>query len=112
MSPSATKYPNRPYALVLSRPSATKAPAFATFTYPESLTDESTLRITYLRQPIPFEALVAVAQRAGCSKISMWGGRGGWDDVGSPDLDHDAEMPCYVVYGQDTEAFTWHEPEL
>jgi hypothetical protein len=59
---------------------------------------------------MPFEAILAAAKKAGCESITMWGGRGGWDEH-NPALDHDAEMPCYVVYGQDTEKWEWMWPE-
>ena len=111
ISPSAKIHPGRPYALVLPSSVDGDTP-FATFTYPEAPSEDATLRITYLRQPVPFDAVVAVAQQAGCAKISIWGDRSGWDNDAPPHLDHDAEMPCYVVYGEDTEDFTWQEPEL
>jgi len=84
---------------------------FATFTYPEGISDEATLRITYLQHPMPFEAIAEAARKAGCSKVSMWGARGGWDDR-SPELDSESEMPCYVIYGDETEAYRWINPEL
>jgi aspartokinase-like uncharacterized kinase len=40
----------------------------------------------------------------------MWGDRGGWDDQ-KPDLDTESEMPCYVIYGRDTENLLWKGPE-
>lgn len=100
----------RPYGLSLPPTSYGGLESFATFTYPEGVTDEPTLRVTYLHGPVPFEAIAAAAQRAGCSKVSMWGGRAAWDDR-NPELDTESEMPCYVVYGQDTEQSTWLEPE-
>jgi hypothetical protein len=60
---------------------------------------------------MPFEAIAEAARRAGCSKVSMWGARGGWDDR-SPELDSESELPCYVVYGDETEAYKWVDPEL
>jgi len=60
---------------------------------------------------MPFEAIEAAARKAGCSKISMWGARGGWDDR-RPELDTESEMPCYVVYGQAMEKYAWKNPEL
>jgi len=41
----------------------------------------------------------------------MWGARGGWDDR-SPELDSESELPCYVIYGDETEAYRWVDPEL
>lgn len=60
---------------------------------------------------MPFEAIVAAAQKAGCKKVSMWGDRGGWDEH-KPELDSESEMPCYTVYGRDTEKSIWRVPEL
>lgn len=41
----------------------------------------------------------------------MWGGRGGWDEH-EPVMDAESEMPCYVLYGRDTEKSVWKFPEL
>jgi hypothetical protein len=110
LSPASQKQPGRPYGLRLPAPTPGSARPFATFTYPEGVSDEPTLRITYLRHPVPFDAIAAAARKAGCSKVSMWGERGGWDDQ-NPSLDTESEMPCYVVYGEETEQCTWLEPE-
>ena len=85
--------------------------AFATFTYPESASDAPTLRITYARGKVPFEAIVTAARKARCTHVSMWGGRAGWDDY-APVFDSESEMPCYVVYGEETSDWQWAVPEL
>lgn len=75
------------------------------------MSEEPELRITYIRHPVPFEAIIAAAEKTGCSKVSVWGDRGDWDTY-HPTLDPDAEMPCYVVYGRDMRRCTWDETEL
>lgn len=106
ISPAGKKYPGRPYGLLLPTTEHSTQRPFITFTYPEAESSPPVLHITYVHHPVPFDAVLAAARKAGCGKISMWGGRGGWDDH-KPQIDHDAEMPCYVVYGQNSEECEW-----
>jgi hypothetical protein len=95
--------------LPAKRPDGVKP--FVTFTYPESLSDTPTLRITYIQGIVPFEAIVTAARKAGCTHVSIWGGRAGWDDH-VPELDCESELPCYVVYGEESSDWEWAIPEL